>query len=433
MNITRKEILPGVWLNHLRTDKFKTAFMSISLLTQLSRETASLTALIPPVLRRGSFSYPDMEKLTARMDELYGASIEGTNRKLGEILAIGLAGSWPEECFLPEGSDELENCIGLFCEMLLNPATRGGLFLPAFVESEKEKLCDLIRSRINDRRSYSIIRCVEEMCCCEDYSVGRFGTVEDVEDINYKKLTRHYRELIKTSPVEIFYCGRDDAKRVSAKLRQHMAAFPRGEINYDIGTEIRMNALEAEPRFLCEEMEMNQGRLVIGWRLGDCMDDPDPAAIKVFNSLFGGDVNSRLFMNVREKLHLAYDAGSMLHFKKGILLAAAGIDADKFEIARDEIFAQLDAIKRGEFTKEELENAKFIPASNIRAFADSPFALEGFYMNRILEGTDYSPEDFARLIEEVEAEDVIKVANSLECDMIYFLRPEETDGEEIEE
>lgn len=47
METVRKEILPGVWLTALENDKFKTGCLSISLLTQLDRETAAMNALIP--------------------------------------------------------------------------------------------------------------------------------------------------------------------------------------------------------------------------------------------------------------------------------------------------------------------------------------------------------------------------------------------------
>ena len=65
MEYSRVEIRPGVWLTHLREDKFKTACFSVHLLSQLNRETASMNALIPFVLRRGTAAYPDMESLSA--------------------------------------------------------------------------------------------------------------------------------------------------------------------------------------------------------------------------------------------------------------------------------------------------------------------------------------------------------------------------------
>ena len=68
METIRKEILPGVWLTALESDKFKTGCLSISMLTQLDRETAAQNALIPYVLRRGSRYHTDMRSLAAELD-----------------------------------------------------------------------------------------------------------------------------------------------------------------------------------------------------------------------------------------------------------------------------------------------------------------------------------------------------------------------------
>lgn len=89
MEFRREEILPGVFLTALRTDKFKTASLSLSLLTQLDAETASMNALIPNVLRRGTVRCPDLDSLAAYMDGLYGLRVEPVVRCIGEIQAPG--------------------------------------------------------------------------------------------------------------------------------------------------------------------------------------------------------------------------------------------------------------------------------------------------------------------------------------------------------
>ena len=147
MEVTRTELLPGVFLTHLQTDKFKTACLSVNLLTQLSRETAAMNALIPAVLRRGTTRYRDMEQLSRRMDELYGTAIEPVIRRIGEIHCLGFFASFPEPAYLPGGENLLGEVCSLTAELLLSPNTRGGLLLPQYVDSEREKLADLIRSR----------------------------------------------------------------------------------------------------------------------------------------------------------------------------------------------------------------------------------------------------------------------------------------------
>lgn len=422
MGFNRTELMPGVFLSHLRSDKFKTACMSVTLLTQLRRETAAMNAVIPFVLRRGTTRYSDMEQLSRRMDELYGAAVEPVVRRIGEIQCIGFYGSFPEPDYLPGGEALLGDTCALMAQLLLDPVTRGGLLLPQYVDSEREKLLDIIRSRMNDKRSYALTRCIEEMCCYEDFAVSRFGSESEAENIHYKKLTRHYRELIQTCPVEIFYCGKTDFKAVSAAMRDAFSAMPRGEIDYDIGTDLRMNAVEDHVRFVEEEMDVTQGKLVLGFRLGECMEEPDIPALYVFNAVYGSGATSKLFMNVREKLSLCYYASSAVYLHKGIMLVSSGIEFDKLDAARDEILAQLDSVRRGEITDDELRSAKKSVASDLRAVQDSIGELEGFYLSQALDGLDYGPAELAALAEDVTKEDVQAIAESIECDLIYFLK-----------
>lgn len=433
MEFNRTELMPGVFLSHLRSDKFKTACMSVTLLTQLRRETAAMNAVIPFVLRRGTTRYGDMEQLSRRMDELYGAAVEPVVRRIGEIQCIGFYGSFPEPDYLPGGGALLGDTCALMAQLLLDPATRGGLLLPQYVDSEREKLLDIIRSRMNDKRSYALTRCIEEMCCYEDFAVSRFGSESEAENIHYKKLTRHYRELIQTCPVEIFYCGKTDFKAVSAAMREAFSTMPRGEIDYDIGTDLRMNAVEDHVRFVEEEMDVTQGKLVLGFRLGECMEEPDIPALYVFNAVYGSGATSKLFMNVREKLSLCYYASSAVYLHKGIMLVSSGIEFDKLDAARDEILAQLDSVRRGEITDDELRSAKKSVASDLRAVQDSLGELEGFYLSQALDGLDYGPAELAALAEDVTKEDVQAIAESIECDLIYFLKGSgEEDGSDDE-
>ena len=424
MEYSRTEIRPGVWLTHLREDKFKTACFSVSLLSQLNRETASMNALIPFVLRRGTSAFPDMEALSARMEELYGTVIEPIIRRIGEIQCCGFYASFPEDDFLPRGEGVLKDTLELTLDLLLSPVTRGGLLLPSYVDSEREKLLDLISARMNNKRSYAVLRCIEEMCCCEDFAVSRYGDEESCRSINYRKLSRHYRTLLQTSPIELFYCGRASLRDVKALLRDHLATLPRGEIDTEIGTEIRMNALEAEPRSTVEEMDVAQANLVIGWRLGECMEDPDFAALYVFNDLFGGSPSSKLFLNVREKLSLCYYASSIIDIRKGLLLVSSGIQLSNLDAAKAEIFAQLDAVCRGDFSEDDLRTAKAGVISDLRSIPDSQGALESFYLSQAVVGADYSPTDLAELVNEVTAEQVTAIAKSVECDQIYLLKQE---------
>ena len=422
MEAVRREILPGVWLTALESSKFKTGCLSINLLTQLDRDTAAQNALIPYVLRRGSRYHTDMRSLAAELDGLYGSYIEPVVRKIGEIQCIGFLASFADDRYLPDGSGVFGSVAELCGEILLTPCTKGGLLLPDYVESEKEKLLDSIRGRINDKRSWAVQRLTEQMCCFEAFAVSRLGTEDTAENIHYQKLTKHYRSLIMSSPIEIFYCGSLGADTVGDKLSDALSGMPRGEIDYEIGTDIRMNSVEEGVRRFSDELAVTQGKLVMGYRLGDCMDEPDIAAMYVFNAVFGGCVTSKLFMNVREKLSLCYYASSLIDLHKGLMIVSSGVDFDKFDAAKAEICAQLEAVRRGEVDSDELTAAKKSVASDLRAVTDSQYNLEGFYLANTIDGLDIEPGELAAAVECVELDAVVDIARSVVPDAVYYLR-----------
>ena len=421
-----------MFLSALRTDKFKSDCLSLSLLTALDRGTVSKNALLPRVLARGTVFHPDMDAISAAEDALYGARIMPYVRKYGEILCAGFYAGFIADRFTPGRENLLEPVAALLGELLLSPATEGGLLRREYVESEKEKLIDDIRGRMNDKRSYAAFRLIENMCAYEAYGCDDMGGEAEAAAVTNVELTKHYRTLLQTAPIEVFYCGAADEARVAAALKNVLSTLPRGEIDFDLGTDVRMNTIEEKPRYFDEALDVTQGKLGLGFRLGECMEDPDFAAIRVFNDLYGGSVNSKLFLNVREKLSLCYYASSACDSVKGVMLVSSGIEFADFGAAKSEILAQLDAVKAGDFSDEELLSAKKTAASDLRALTDSPGALESFFLRQTLLGLDYGPDALAALCEDVTKQDILAVAKGIELDAVYFLHGTEGGGDDDE-
>ncbi len=248
MKYRREEIMPGVFLSAVNTDRFKTAVMGAVLLSQLEREHAYMDALLPSVLRRGTVKSPDMPALTRRLEMLYGAAVVPVIQTVGEVRCSGFLGTFPESRFLPGGACELESMAALLGELLIAPNKRGGLLLPEYVDSEKAKLAERIRSARDDREGYAMQRLIALMCQYEDMGAMVLDDEDEAESIHYRRLTMRWRELLSRSPVEVFYCGSEDFRSVRDAVLDAFAALPRGELDFDIGTDVRMNAIEAEPR-----------------------------------------------------------------------------------------------------------------------------------------------------------------------------------------
>ena len=416
-------IMPGVELIYVHTDKFKTGHLSVNLLLQLDKTNAAKNALIMHVLRRGCKRLPDLKSISDELDRLYGATIDPVVRTIGEIQCVGFSSNFADDRYLPGEESILEKVVSLTAELLLDPATRGGLLKADYVRSERDNLCDAIRSEMSDKRTYSFMRLKEIMFSGEAYGTDRNGSLKSAERIAQIALTKHYKSILATAPMKIFYCGGADLERITEAVLNAFSTLPRGEIDLSAGTEIRVEC--GEPRFVTETMDVTQGKLTMGFRLGEVMYSPDYASIAVFNTVFGGGVTSKLFMNVRERLSLCYYASSATDRFKGVMFVMSGVEFDKYETARDEILAQLRACAEGDISEGELSSAISSLVNSVRAMEDSVSSLDAYYLAHSIDGLTYSPSEYALLIGEITREDVVRVAKSVRLDCMYFLRGEE--------
>ena len=421
MQTHRIRISPEVALTCVKTDKFKTGCLSINLVTGLRRDTAALTALLPRVLRRGSAKLPDMELISAALDELYGARVEPIVRKKGELQCVGIFADFPDDRFIPGAQDILEKTAALAGEILLCPDLHDGLLRADYVESEKSNLIDDIRAGINDKRGYSIDRLLEQMCAGEAFGVNRFGDEENALKITPETLTAHYHRLIADSRVEVFYCGSAEVDRVKAALASVFEKLPPRVGITAPKTEVILHPAEGAPRRFTEELDVSQGKLSVGFRLGSAMENPNYPALIVFNAVYGGSVTSKLFMNVREKLALCYYASSILEKHKGIMLVASGVEFSKFDVALDEILLQLNHVKTGEVSEWELESSKRSVTTAIKSAMDRQSGLEDLYFDSSIAAVSYDPDELCALVEAVTLQEVVEIAAGVETDSIYLL------------
>lgn len=422
MNEQRREIMQNVFLTYLPAKKFKTSCLSVQLVTQLDEKTASHNALTPSVLHRGTVTCPDMEQLSAAMDRLYGAQISPNCRKRGERQCIGFVGTVIDDCFAPCGERLLEPTAALLGELLLDPVTRGGRFLQEYVESEKANLIDAIRSIRNDKRDWADRRLMQEMCHAEPYGVSRWGEEDIVKKINNQKLYQHYQKLLRQSRVELFYCGSAEEDRVTDALLGAFAALPRGTA--EVWQPMQRLSAPEKPRIVTETMDVTQGKLAMGLRCGT----NDVPAMILANLMFGGWSNSKLFLNVREKLSLCYYASSSYARSKGILTVSSGIETKDYDRAVEEIEKQLRAIQTGDWEDWELEGAKSTMLSALTSLGDSQGALENYYLGQAATEQDESPEEMASMIRAVTPERIRAAAESVALDTIYFLRGKEAEA-----
>lgn len=416
----RREIMRHVYLTVLPASKFKTSCLSAQFVTELDRERAAYNALLPAVLSRGTMRYPDMEALSAAMDTLYGTTVTTTVRKNGERQCVGFVASCIDDRFALGGEKLLEPMAALVGEMLLDPVTQGGHYLREYVESEKVNLIDSIRAIRNDKRDWANLRLLQEMCAAEPYGVSRLGDEETAGKITNHTLFRHGQRLLSSGRLELLYCGSAEISRVEEAVLQAFSTLPRGSA--EELPPMQTFAAPEKPRFITEEMDVTQGKLAMGFRCGS----DDVPAMMLANLIFGGSSNSKLFLNVREKLSLCYYASSSYARAKKILTVSSGIEPKDYDRTLEEILHQLEQVQQGQWEPWELEGAKSTALNSLRSVADSQGALENFYMSRAAVGQQETPEELMQSLEAVTPERICQAAQSIKLDTVYFLTGKET-------
>ena len=413
----RTEILPGVYLTAVQSDKFKTGCFSLNLLRPMKKEEAAANALIPSVLLRGSETCPDIASISAKLDELYGASVGTLVRKKGEVQLVGFYCDYVQDEYVDE--PVFAPVMAFLAELLLNPRLENGAFPEAVVDSEKLNLENAMLSRINDKRTYAASQLIRTMCAGQPYGIPRIGDPDDLTEITAKSLYAHYRDLLATSRVELFYMGSLSPEAVTKVLQTVLADLPRAEAFVPVGTTPAPAARPVQEK--TERLDVTQGKLSLGFFTDITAKDPRYPALVLAATVFGGGATSKLFTNVREKMSLCYYASASFEKFKGVLSVSSGVEFSKLETAKTEILRQLEACKAGDITDDELESARGYLVSDLKIAMDSPGRLDDYYMGQILLEQDGTMEDLASAIARVTKQEAADAIQALRLDTIYAL------------
>ena len=413
----------GINLYYIPTKKFKTTAFSIYIHRPLTREECTLNALLSMVIRRGCPMFPESKELSRHLDNLYGVSFSTTVRKKAERQIICANFQFINEKFLEEKSNILDGVLNLAKDAILGQTS----FDEEYLKQEKENLKLQILSIINDKRQYASKKCIEIMCQDEPYGISKSGYIEDLDSITSSSLYEHYKNTVLKSPVDIFINGDVDINYVTEKIKE---IFESIEVTVNIPAPSDVKKSVAEVKNVTEQQQIVQGKLSIGFRTNVFATDDEYPALMMYNSILGCGIFSKLFNNVREKLSLCYYASSSIDHLKGIMTINSGIEVANFQKAYDEIFVQMDDIKNGNISDMEMSAAVLGTVNSINSISDNPFALDDYYLGKIIAGNLLGLDELADKIKSVTKEQIMNVAKKIELDTVFFLKGS-TEGSEM--
>ena len=422
MNYKKELLKQGVTIHRINTNKFKTNLFAIFVTTKLNRENVTKNALLTAVLRRGTSSLPTQEEISKKLENMYGASFDCGVEKTGDNHVLKFYLESINNEFLPIEENLSKECMDILIDIVFNPFTENGQFKQEYIDGEKENLKQIIEGKIDNKARYAFDRCIEEMYKNEPYGLYKYGYIEDLDKIDAKNLYEYYQELIKTAKIDIFVSGDLDENIINEiKENEIIQAIAEREPQYNVNKENAGKRKIEEPKTVAESMQIAQGKLIIGL---DVLDNKKESkyAVSVYNVILGGSSNSKMFQNVREKASLAYTAGSNYLRQKDNIFIKAGIDIQNYEKALEIIKEQLNQMKNGDFTEEDINNAKIIIDSSVGSIPESQDSEITYYFSQEISDEMVSIEDYIKKINEVNKNQIIDIANKIQINTVYFLR-----------
>ncbi len=415
--MTTQNIAEGIRFCSVKTDKFKTCRVNISLAMPLDKN-ASSRAILPFMFSRRCAKYPDYTSLNRVLDELYGAAVSAGVLKRGEAQVISFSMSAIDDRFALDGDKVALECTKLLADMIFDPLTEGESFPEDIIEQEKRLLAEAIENEQNDKRRYAMLRCEQLMFADEAYGINRFGSVEDVKALTPDAVYAAWRDVLEKATVQITMVSSMDPQPIVDLIREKFSEIERHPV--EIKT-LFVSGLP-KPEYISESMPLKQGKLVMGFRTGMRSEDDMMPAMKVAVDIFGGGTYSKLFSVVREKMSLCYYCSAALFNSKGIVMVQSGIEDTNEEKAKNEIINQLRLTAEGEFTDEDFSSSIKSLTDSILGNSDTPEEITAWYASQILRNELKAPETYAKEIGSVDRAEVVRAAKTIMLDTIFMLK-----------
>lgn len=414
------EIKKGVNLHTIKTSKFKTNLLAVMLTTKLTKENATKNALISLILRRGTANIKTQDEISKKLENMYGANFDCGIDKIGDNQVVKFYLESLNDEYLPANESNLRESIKIILDIVFNPLVEENKFKSKYFESEKEKLKQIIEAKKDNKGMYAFNRCIEEMYKNKPYATYKFGEIEELEKITNEELYNYYKNLIQKCKIDIYVSGEiseNIKKEIEnneniAKLKSREAEYTINSVKYP--TEIKERTVQ-------ESADITQGKLVIGMNIEQKEENSKNIAL-IYNAILGGTATSKLFQNVREKASLAYTASSNYIRQKGNIFIRCGIEIENYSKALKIIKKQIEDIKQGDFTEEELENTKQYIISTIEAIKDEQDTQIAYFFSHELSKTNNSVEKYINDIKNVTKQQIVEIANTVKINTIYFLK-----------
>lgn len=421
MKYNRTELAENIGFSSIIDEKFKTGSITVRFITELSGDTSAANAVGVGVLSASNSTLKTLAELNEKLSSLYGAALSTFARKRGDVQVLGLSSSWINNRYAIDGEDVEGEMLGIIRDCIFSPNVQNDEFDEASFRITKKDLLDRIDAELNNKRGYALSRAAEIAFDGEPAENSCYGTKDSAAAVTSAEAYAAYKKLLETAQVEIYYISPTENPAVEAMFRESFAKIERSPKTCKFRN---ISPVKSEPLTASDEFDVRQCKMVLTFK----SDSDDLFALKMLSTIYGETPVSKLFMNVRERLSLCYYCACRINGAKGALMVDSGVERANIEKAKDEILRQLDEIRNGNITDDELESAVLSLDNALSQIGDTPSSYSGWYFERFCDGRIRTPEEQYEDYKNVTKSRIIEAAKTLELDSVYLMLNKEAEN-----
>lgn len=405
---------------YIPTTKFKTIITGVIFSRPLKQEFIAERALLALMLTKTNHKYPNEQKLSTHLDDLYNINLSGYVNRIGRITNLTFLTNIINSDYIFDNVDLLKESIILLNDTINNPYFVNGFFDENIIIKEKKLLIDDLKSVYNNKALYANLKLIEIMFKDELFSLNVNGAIEAVEAVTKESLKAAYYEMLK-SETSVFMIGDINELKIKNAMNGNLAltnTFHERLSFIDTETKEVKEVVE-----ITESQKINQSTLCLGYRVDIRYNDPLYYPMVIFNGMFGRFFHSELSQVIREEHGLAYYINSDYASRKGVVVITSGINADDYLKVVTLINQVLTKFIEGELSDENLDLTKKAIINGILASSDSQIGLLKDILAEIENPNgNLTIEERMAKVNNVKKEEIIICSKMMRLDTIFFLK-----------
>ena len=408
----KEEQLPSYKLHIIKTNKFKNIAVSIYFRRPITKNEQTIRSVLVNTLLENSKKYKTSREIEIETEELYGSYINIFTINSGKCSVLGATTTFLNEKYTEKG--QFNRAIDLLSELLLNPNVTNNKFNQKSFLIAKDIVKNAIKSKKDNPPRYAVDCLLKEINSKSPISFT--ANIKDLNKINETNLYEYYLDVINNDTIDIFIVGdltnkmiNDLKKKFVFKKRKHQ------ELDHSlIEHNICKNLISKE------SLPVKQSTICLGYVFDELTEFESRYVMKILNYILGGSSDSLLFKTVREKESLCYGINSSYSLLNRLLFITSGIDKTNFNKTKKLILQEVENLKNGKFTIEDIKKGQTCYENGCINMQDSIGDITNLYRSICFIKAD-TPEERIKKIKKVKKADVIKLANKMHLSKIFFL------------